>query len=82
MEGHLSKECWFMESNKNKQPAFFNKIIKKNCENSVKVEDGITSNFLLSTIVEVRWTSESELWIAETAATVHMTSYCTVFSKI
>jgi Zinc knuckle len=77
MKGHHSRDCWYKESNKSKRPAHFNdKLKKKSSETATTGVDGGTQEFLLRAKEVENLTSDADLWIADTTATVHMTPYC------
>jgi hypothetical protein len=76
MKAHHSRDCWCKESNKSKRPTHFNnKLKKKNSETAATGVDGGTQEFLLSAKEFENPTSDPDFWIANTAATVHMTPY-------
>jgi hypothetical protein len=82
MKGHLAKDCWFKESNKDKRPPNFKiKESKQNGEESaVKIDNNNNNNinlqeYLLGMTNNEDMMNDPDIWIADTAATVHMTSH-------
>jgi hypothetical protein len=78
-KGHLAKDCWFQELNKDKRPPGF--VVKSSKEDSgEKAAAGIDNmktleEYLLGTLDSSDMINNQELWIADSAATVHMTPY-------
>jgi Reverse transcriptase (RNA-dependent DNA polymerase)/Zinc knuckle len=82
MKGHLAKDCWFKESNKEKRPPNFKiKESKRNGEEAAVTIDNNNNNninlqeYLLGTTDNEDMMNDPDIWIADTAATVHMTSH-------
>jgi Zinc knuckle len=78
-KGHLAKDCWFKESNKDKRPPAF--VVKSNKDESgekaAAMIDDVNNlqEYLLGTMDNSDVINDQNLWIADLAATVHMTPY-------
>jgi hypothetical protein len=71
--GHLAKDCWFKNSNKSKRPAEF-KSADETAAFGAATKERNLEEYLLGTIDSSQM-NNPDIWIADTAATVHMTSY-------
>ena len=79
-KGHLAKDCWYKESNKDKRPAGFK--VKPGSRSGEEAAAGIDNDnannmeeYLLGTFDQDEICNDPNLWIADTAATIHMTSH-------
>jgi len=79
-KGHLAKDCWYKESNKDKQPAGFK--VKPSTRSGEEAAAGINNHnsrnmeeYLLGTFDQDKIYNDPSLWIADMAATIHMTSH-------
>jgi len=82
IKGHLAKDCWFKDANKDKRPAGFKvKISSKNNEQAAAAVDTNNNDtrqeYLLGVLDKDDVINDPNLWIADTAATIHMTPYRT-----
>jgi hypothetical protein len=78
-KGHLAKDCWFKEANKDKRPAGFKtktQLHNSNEEAAVYVDRNMDiQEYLLGTMELEEIISDPTIWIADTAAKVHMTPH-------
>jgi hypothetical protein len=78
IKGHLAKYCWYKEFNKSKRPsAFVKKLEKRNEETAAAGMDNGIQEYLLGLAENdgEGLLEDPDLWIADTAATAHMTPY-------
>ena len=74
----MAKDCWFKESNKSRRPKDF----RHNREAAALViDEEVKEEYLLGTI-DADLINSPDIWIADTAATVHMTPYRTGLENI
>jgi len=75
--GHIASNCWFKEENKNKRPEGFKEKFKNKGEKSNEkanvIKDSSTVKEFLLGMIDGNMVDE-DIWIADSAATVHMTS--------
>jgi hypothetical protein len=74
----LAKDCWYKESNKSKRPSAFVKKLEKRSEEMAAAGMDISIQEYLLGLAENEGEGlleDPDLWIADTAATVHMTPY-------
>jgi Reverse transcriptase (RNA-dependent DNA polymerase) len=75
-KGHFAANCWYKESNKDKRPPGFRmKSTKTNTEEAAIAADTDLQEYLLGLSDQVCVENDPNIWIADTAATVHMTPH-------
>jgi hypothetical protein len=74
--GHLAKDCWFKDSNKSRRPKDFRNQNREAAAVGIDktVTRDISEEYLLGTM-DTDQINSPDIWIADTAATVHMTPY-------
>jgi hypothetical protein len=70
----VAKDCWFKNSSKSKRPAEFKLADDETAAFGAATKERNLEEYLLGTI-DASQMDNPDIWIADTAATVHMTSY-------
>ena len=74
-KGHIAKDCWFKASNKDRRPKQFRPANNETAALGVYQNDKNELNEYLLSSIDNEVINGPDLWIADTAATVHMTPY-------
>ena len=75
-KGHIAKDCWFKDSNKDRRPKHFRHANNETAGLGVVKNDKNELNEYLLISIDNEIIIGPDLWIADTAATVHSTPYC------